>query len=200
MLYLVLLKPHRALPNRTDGFARSNSHRPDSTARRLLLYHVHHHFQHQLFHLDCDGTQEQILGHQPSRRPEVQYSTQWHVYANIMTPLFTRYDGKTIADVAHIWKAGACEASGTITELGWVEYTKNGKEELKKSLLLPPRECENWHPLNNIHFLLKDGCVINCANAGGNLLHIPQHFLYFFPLPQGQGAFLPTFSSFSFFW
>ena len=30
-------------------------------------------------------------------------------------------------------------------------------------------------------------------------LHLPQHFLYFFPLPHGQGAFLPTFCSFSFF-
>ena len=25
-------------------------------------------------------------------------------------------------------------------------------------------------------------------------LFLPQHFLYFFPLPQGQGAFLPIFS------
>ena len=143
MLDLVLLKPHRALPNRTDGFARSDSHRPDSTVRRLLLYRVHHHFRHQLFRLDCDGTQEQILEHQPSRHPEVQYSNQWHVYANIMPPLFTRYDGRTIADVADIRKAGTCEASGRITELGWVEYTKNGKEQLKKSLLPSPRECEN---------------------------------------------------------
>jgi hypothetical protein len=23
-------------------------------------------------------------------------------------------------------------------------------------------------------------------------LHLPQHFLYFMPLPQGQGTFLPT--------
>jgi hypothetical protein len=30
-------------------------------------------------------------------------------------------------------------------------------------------------------------------------LQLPQHFLYFFPLPHGQGAFLPTFCSFSFF-
>ncbi len=25
------------------------------------------------------------------------------------------------------------------------------------------------------------------------LFHLPQHFLYFFPLPQGQGSFLPIF-------
>jgi hypothetical protein len=24
-------------------------------------------------------------------------------------------------------------------------------------------------------------------------LYVPQHFLYFLPLPQGQGSFLPTF-------
>jgi len=60
-----------------------------------------------------------------------------------MSALYTRYDGKTIAGVAGIWKAGVCEAPGRITELGWVEYTKNVKKELKKSSLLPPREWEN---------------------------------------------------------
>jgi hypothetical protein len=34
-----------------------------------------------------------------------------------MSTLYTRYDGKTIAGVADIRKAGACEASGGITEL-----------------------------------------------------------------------------------
>src|SRR5438874_2491861 len=33
----------------------------------------------------------------------------------------------------------------------------------------------------------------NCHNA--YLHYAPQHFLYFFPLPQGQGSFLPTFGS-----
>jgi len=31
-------------------------------------------------------------------------------------------------------------------------------------------------------------------------LQLPQHFLYFFPLPQGQGSFLPTFGWPFFFW
>ncbi len=60
-----------------------------------------------------------------------------------MSALYTRYDGKTIAGVAGIWKAGVCETPGRITELGWVEYTKNVKKDLKKSSLLPPREWEN---------------------------------------------------------
>jgi hypothetical protein len=30
--------------------------------------------------------------------------------------------------------------------------------------------------------------------------HFPQHLLYFLPLPQGQGSFLPTFGSSFFFW
>jgi hypothetical protein len=71
MLDLVFLKPHRTLPDHTDGFAWPDSHRPDSTVRRLPLYHVHHYFRHQLLHLGCDGTQDQIHRHQPSRRPEV---------------------------------------------------------------------------------------------------------------------------------
>ena len=75
--------------------------------------------------------------------PEVDYDNQWHIYDNIMSALYTRYDGKTIAEVADIWKAGVCEAPGRITELGSFEYTKNVRKELKKSSLLPPREWEN---------------------------------------------------------
>ena len=33
----------------------------------------------------------------------------------------------------------------------------------------------------------------------GNYSSLPQHFLYFLPLPQGQGSFLPTFSEADFF-
>src|SRR5882672_7396352 len=30
------------------------------------------------------------------------------------------------------------------------------------------------------------------SNSGGSLSYFPQHFLYFLPLPQGQGSFRPT--------
>ena len=41
------------------------------------------------------------------------------------------------------------------------------------------------------------GSGISCT---GIRFQLPQHFLYFFPLPQGQGSFLPTFGSPFFFW
>lgn len=43
-------------------------------------------------------------------------------------------------------------------------------------------------------------CGVGCPKASAPLSfhlltapYLPQHFLYFFPLPQGQGSFLPTF-------
>jgi hypothetical protein len=32
-----------------------------------------------------------------------------------------------------------------------------------------------------------------CAAPCGSGVHAPQHFLYFLPLPQGHGSFLPVF-------
>jgi hypothetical protein len=32
-----------------------------------------------------------------------------------------------------------------------------------------------------------------CAALCGSGVHAPQHFLYFLPLPQGHGSFLPIF-------
>jgi hypothetical protein len=52
--------------------------------------------------------------------PEVAYGDGWHMYDNSMSALYTLCDGKTIAGVADIGKAGACEASGGKTELGHI--------------------------------------------------------------------------------
>ena len=36
-------------------------------------------------------------------------------------------------------------------------------------------------------------CKLRAAAAtGGSAITLPQHFLYFLPLPQGQGSFLGT--------
>lgn len=52
--------------------------------------------------------------------PEVEYGGLWHMYDNSMSALYTLCDGKTIAGVADIGKAGACEASGGKTEPGHI--------------------------------------------------------------------------------
>ena len=52
--------------------------------------------------------------------PEVEYGGRWHCYDNSMSALYTLCDGRTIAGVADIGKAGACAASGGQTEPGHV--------------------------------------------------------------------------------
>jgi hypothetical protein len=44
--------------------------------------------------------------------PEVFYGGRWHVYDNSMSALYTLCDGKTIAGVEDVGKAGGCAASG----------------------------------------------------------------------------------------
>jgi hypothetical protein len=51
---------------------------------------------------------------------EVEYGGRWHMYDNSMTALYTLCDGKTLASVAEIGAAGACEASGGKTEPGHI--------------------------------------------------------------------------------
>ena len=51
---------------------------------------------------------------------EVFYDGRWHMYDNSMSALYTLCDGRTIAGVEDIGKAGACEASGGKTEPGHV--------------------------------------------------------------------------------
>ncbi len=52
--------------------------------------------------------------------PEVEYDGAWHMYDNSMTALYTLCDGKALAGVAQIGRAGACAASGGKTELGHI--------------------------------------------------------------------------------
>lgn len=52
--------------------------------------------------------------------PEVEYGGRWHMYDNSMTALYTLCDGRTIAGVADIGRAGACEASAGRVEPGHV--------------------------------------------------------------------------------
>ena len=52
--------------------------------------------------------------------PEVEYGGAWHMYDNSMSALYTLCDGKTIAGVADIGKAGACAASGGKSEPGHI--------------------------------------------------------------------------------
>jgi len=48
--------------------------------------------------------------------PEVLYNGGWHMYDNSMSALYTRCDGRTLAGVEEIGRAGACEASGGLSE------------------------------------------------------------------------------------
>lgn len=43
---------------------------------------------------------------------EVEYDGRWHMYDNSLSALYTLCDGKTLAGVADIGKAGACATSG----------------------------------------------------------------------------------------
>src|SRR5258705_9878224 len=52
--------------------------------------------------------------------PEVEYAGTWHMYDNSMSALYTLCDGKTLAGVADIGKAGACAASSDKTEPGHI--------------------------------------------------------------------------------
>lgn len=52
--------------------------------------------------------------------PEVEYDGRWHMYDNSMSALYTLCDGKTIAGVEDIGKAGSCEASGEKVEPGHI--------------------------------------------------------------------------------
>ncbi|MCC6444312.1 MAG: hypothetical protein IT210_12775 [Armatimonadetes bacterium] len=51
---------------------------------------------------------------------EVFYDGGWHLYDNSLSALYTLCDGKTIAGVEDIGKAGACEASGGREEPGHI--------------------------------------------------------------------------------
>lgn len=51
---------------------------------------------------------------------EVFYNDRWHIYDNSMSALYTLCDGKTIAGVEDVGKAGACAASGGKVERGHV--------------------------------------------------------------------------------
>jgi hypothetical protein len=51
---------------------------------------------------------------------EVEYEGGWHMYDNSLSALYTLCDGKTLASVADIGKAGACAASGGKSEAGHV--------------------------------------------------------------------------------
>jgi hypothetical protein len=51
---------------------------------------------------------------------EVEYDGAWHMYDNSMSAIYTLCDGKTIAGVADIGKAGACGASDGKSEPGHV--------------------------------------------------------------------------------
>src|SRR6185312_15130444 len=56
--------------------------------------------------------------------PEVQYGGRWHMYDNSMSALYTLEDGKTIAGVEDIGKAGACALYGGKSERGhFAKYT-----------------------------------------------------------------------------
>ncbi|MBN1422814.1 MAG: hypothetical protein JXP34_28820, partial [Planctomycetes bacterium] len=52
--------------------------------------------------------------------PEVFYDGRFHMYDNSMSAIYTLCDGKTIAGVEDIGKAGACEASGGKREPGHI--------------------------------------------------------------------------------
>ena len=52
--------------------------------------------------------------------PEVFYDGRWHMYDNSMSALYTLCDGKTLAGVEDIGKAGACAASVGKKEAGHV--------------------------------------------------------------------------------
>jgi hypothetical protein len=51
---------------------------------------------------------------------EVQYDGLWHMYDNSMSALYTLCDGKTLAGVEDIGKAGACALSGGRVEPGHI--------------------------------------------------------------------------------
>jgi len=52
--------------------------------------------------------------------PEVEYGGGWHMYDNSLSALYTLCDGKTLAGVADIGKAGACAASQGRSEPGHI--------------------------------------------------------------------------------
>jgi hypothetical protein len=49
--------------------------------------------------------------------PEVEYGGRWHAYDTSLSTLYTLCDGKTIAGIEDIGKAGACELSGGKEEM-----------------------------------------------------------------------------------
>ena len=51
---------------------------------------------------------------------EVEYGGRWHAYDNSLSTLYTLCDGKTIAGIEDIGKAGACELSGGKEEMGHI--------------------------------------------------------------------------------
>ncbi|MBV9868938.1 MAG: hypothetical protein JO316_26635 [Abitibacteriaceae bacterium] len=51
---------------------------------------------------------------------EVFYNDRWHMYDNSLSALYTLCDGKTIAGVEDIGKAGSCELSGGKVEPGHI--------------------------------------------------------------------------------
>lgn len=56
-------------------------------------------------------------------------------------------------------------------------------------------DCRNLCPDNEIYLMehFTEYLWETVSKKGRTQLSLPQHFLYFFPLPQGQGSFLPTF-------
>lgn len=54
---------------------------------------------------------------------EVYYNGRWHMYDNSMSALYTLCDGKTLAGVEDIGKAGACAATGDRMQPGHVART-----------------------------------------------------------------------------
>ena len=109
MFYWNHIARRQTSPDDLHGMALRRS---DPPVQRLRLHHVQHHRGHQLRDLGRDGLRAKYWDISLHTVSEVEYGGRWHMYDNSMSALYTLCDGKTIAGVEDIGKAGRVRGVG----------------------------------------------------------------------------------------